>query len=63
MAYRQYKLTSLAQRMWMGKYKGMTIGDLLVKDMTYCKWLFNLPNVHVDISVLRAKDQLEWYSC
>jgi len=55
-------ISSLLYKLKIGKYKGHTIGDLIINDPTYCEWLFKQNWVKVDKSVLNAFNTYLFYA-
>lgn len=60
MAYRQYYLKSLSSKVPIGKYKNMTVQEVISMDITYIKWLSTLENVRIDNSIVRQLEVQNW---
>lgn len=61
MAY-SLKINTILHKLTKGKYKGKTIGDLIVNDPQYCEWLFAQKWVQVDKSVTNALETHLFYA-
>lgn len=47
------KFNDITDKIRFGKYKNKTIRQIMFYDITYCQWLFTLPNVQVSPTILQ----------